>query len=205
VALGADAVVDLAPGAGAGADGGAPAAGAGAGAARGAGTGGAADAGIDPADSADAVAEFAERMREACDGPVDLVLDPLFGVPAAAALCVLRPGGRLVNLGGSAGPTAPIDSATLRGGMLDVRGYTNNALTLAQRRGALTVVVEEAVAGRLTVAHEAVALADAAAAWTRTGGGRVVLVPEGPVGAVPEGPVGTVPEGPVGTVSGGPS
>jgi NADPH2:quinone reductase len=48
------------------------------------------------------------------------VLDPLFGVPAAAALRTLRPGGRLVNLGGSAGATAPIDSATLRGGSLSV-------------------------------------------------------------------------------------
>lgn len=159
LALGADAVVDLAPGAGAG---------------------GAADAGIDPADPADAVAEFAQRMREACDGPVDLVLDPIFGVPAAAALRALRPGGRLVNLGGSAGATAPIDSATLRSGSLDVRGYTNNALTPVQRRDALTVVVEEAVAGRLAVDHQAVPLADAAAAWTRTDGGRVVLVPGGP-------------------------
>lgn len=169
LALGADAVVDLAP-AGAGAGGGAPAAGAGGGA------GGAADAVVDP----DAVAEFAERMREACDGPVDLVLDPIFGVPAAAALRALRPGGRLVNLGGSAGATAPIDSATLRSGSLDVRGYTNNALTPVQRRDALTVVVEEAVAGRLAVDHQAVPLADAAAAWTRTDGGRVVLVPGGP-------------------------
>ena len=34
--------------------------------------------------------------------PVDLVVDPLYGVPAAAAAKCLRPGGRLVNLGGSA-------------------------------------------------------------------------------------------------------
>lgn len=135
----------------------------------------------------DDVDGLAERLRAACDGPVDLVLDPLFGVPAAAALRVLRPGGRLVNLGGSAAPTAPIDSATLRGGSLRVLGYTNNALTPEQRRDAFTVVAEEAAAGRLRVEHQAVPLADATAAWTRTEGGRVVLVPDGPVDPVPGG------------------
>ena len=51
------------------------------------------------------VAELAARLGAAVDGPVDLVLDPLYGVPAAAAARCLRPGGRLVNLGGSASRT----------------------------------------------------------------------------------------------------
>ena len=42
-------------------------------------------------------------LREAAAGPVDVVLDPVFGAAAAAALRVLGRGGRLVNLGGSAG------------------------------------------------------------------------------------------------------
>ncbi|HXV92411.1 MAG TPA: zinc-binding dehydrogenase, partial [Pseudonocardia sp.] len=134
-------------------------------------------AGADTAGGAHAVAALAERMREAAGGPVDLVLDPLFGVPAAAALRTLRPGGRLVNLGSSAGETAPIDSATLRSRSLRVLGYTNNELTSEQRRDALTRVVAEAVAGRLTVEHENVPLTEVSAAWNRTSGGRVVLVP----------------------------
>jgi NADPH:quinone reductase-like Zn-dependent oxidoreductase len=129
----------------------------------------------------DTVEGLAERMREAAGGPVDLVLDPLFGVPAAAALRTLRPHGRLVNLGSSAGETAPIDSSTLRSRSLRVLGYTNNELTPAQRAEALTKVVAEAVAGRLTVTHEQVPLADAAQAWTRQAEGRatgrIVLTP----------------------------
>jgi NADPH:quinone reductase-like Zn-dependent oxidoreductase len=124
----------------------------------------------------DDVPGLAERMRTACDGDVDLVLDPLFGVPAAAALRALRPGGRLVNLGSSAAETAPIDSATLRSRSLRILGYTNNELTPQLRRDALEHVVREAVAGRLTVAHERVPLADAPRAWSRRG--RVVLVPQ---------------------------
>ena len=50
------------------------------------------------------------------------MLDPLFGVPAAAAARTLRSGGRLVHLGSSAGDTCPIDSATLRSRSLRLLG-----------------------------------------------------------------------------------
>ena len=129
----------------------------------------------------DTVDGLAERIRAAADGPVDLVLDPLFGVPAVAALRTLRQHGRLVNLGSSAGETAPLDSSTIRSRSLRVLGYTNNELTSEQRRDALTKVVTEALAGRLTVTHEQVPLAEAAEAWTRQAegraAGRIVLTP----------------------------
>ena len=41
---------------------------------------------------------FADRMCAATGGTVEMVLDQLFGVPAAAAVRMLRPHGRLVNL-----------------------------------------------------------------------------------------------------------
>lgn len=119
---------------------------------------------------------LAARMKDAADGPVDLVLDPVFGVPAAAALRTLRPGGRLVNLGGAAGATAPLESATLRGGSLDVLGYTNNDLTVEQRADAIGTIAEYVRAGRLTVDHEQVPLADIGAAWQRTDR-RMVVIP----------------------------
>ena len=112
-------------------------------------------------------------------GPFDLVLDPVFGVPAAAALRVLRPGGRLVNLGSAAAATAPIDSATLRSGMLRVLGYTNNSLTPAERAGALTTVAAHAAAGALTADHEVIPFAEVTAGWARQAAGvatgRIVL------------------------------
>jgi NADPH:quinone reductase len=128
-----------------------------------------------PLEGTDDVGELAERMR--VDGPVDLAVDPLFGVPAAAAVRALRPHGRLVNLGSSAGEVAPIDSSTLRSRSLRVLGYTNNELSPAQRAAALSHVVDEVLAGRLTVAHEPVPLVDVTAFWGRTSGDRVVLVP----------------------------
>jgi NADPH:quinone reductase len=134
-----------------------------------------------PLTDADEVDPLADRMREACDGPADLVLDPLFGVPAAAALRTLRPHGRLVNLGSSAGETAPIDSSTLRSRSLRVLGYTNNELTASQRAESLTMIVRHAIASDILVDFDPLPLSDAAAGWSRqaTGEarGRIVLVP----------------------------
>jgi NADPH2:quinone reductase len=130
---------------------------------------------------AHSVADLAAEFTAAADGAVDLVIDPLFGIPAAAALRTLRPGGRLVNLGSSAGDTAPFDSATLRGGALTVLGYTNNALTVDQRADAIRAIAEYARDGKLTVDFEPVALADITDAWSRQAEGtadrRLVVVP----------------------------
>jgi len=129
-----------------------------------------------PLEESDDVAGLTARLRAAADGPLDLVLDPLFGIPAAAALRTLRPGGRLVNLGSAAAETAPLDSATLRAGSLRILGYTNNELTPAQRSEALTLVAAHAAAGRLTVDYDTVRLNDISTAWHRTDQ-RIVVVP----------------------------
>jgi NADPH:quinone reductase-like Zn-dependent oxidoreductase len=133
-------------------------------------------------EDSDDVDQLADAIRAQCDGPLDLVIDPLFGVPAVAALRVLRPRGRLVNIGSAAAAAARFESATLRSSSLQVLGYTNNELTPEQRNAALTRVVHEALVGRLTVDHEPTPLADATAAWTRQvdgrAAGRIVLIPE---------------------------
>jgi NADPH:quinone reductase len=131
----------------------------------------------------DDVDELAVRLGAACDGSADLIIDPLFGVPAAAALRCLRMGGRLVNLGGSADERCPLDSSTLRSRSLRLLGYTNNELTGEQMGEAMTTVAQHAADGNLSVAHEVVPLEQAADAWQRqaqgrTIGRRLVLVPQ---------------------------
>ncbi|WP_310972903.1 MULTISPECIES: zinc-binding dehydrogenase [unclassified Amycolatopsis] len=120
-------------------------------------------------------AETLARRLGAVAGPVDLVVDPVCGLPAAAALHTLRPGGRLINLGSAAGEVCPVPSALLRSRSLRILGYTNNELTAGERREALLTVVAQTVAGALTAGYERVPLHDAARAWNRPG--RVVLVP----------------------------
>jgi NADPH:quinone reductase-like Zn-dependent oxidoreductase len=121
------------------------------------------------------------RFQEAVGGSVHVVIDPVFGVAATAASRVLAERGRLVNLGGSSGDVAEFSSAVLRSRSLQVLGYTNNALSPAERAGALTAVAEHAAQGRLAVAHEALPLADVEKAWRRQAEGRagvrLVLTP----------------------------
>jgi NADPH:quinone reductase-like Zn-dependent oxidoreductase len=129
------------------------------------------------------VDELESRMRAAAGGPVDVVIDPVCGPSATAALRVLGNGGRLVNLGSSGGPLASFSSATLRSGSHSILGYTNNSLTRQQRADALTRVFDLAVAGRCHVAHLTVGLDAVTDAWDRAGDtpdGRIVVVPSPP-------------------------
>jgi NADPH:quinone reductase-like Zn-dependent oxidoreductase len=127
----------------------------------------------------DDVAGLAARMSAACGGAADLVIDPLCGVPASAAARVLGTGGRLVNLGGSAAPTAEFDSAALRSRSASILGYTNNALTDAQRREALSCILDHVLRDGVTVSHEVVDWEDGPAGWERQARGtarrRVVI------------------------------
>jgi len=129
----------------------------------------------------DDVDRLAAELAEALGGDADVVLDPVFGAAATAAGRVLAERGRLVNLGSAGGDSASFSSALLRSRTASVLGYTNNALTPAQKADALTAVLRHAAAGQISVAAETFPLAEAAEAWQRqaagTGGVRVVLTP----------------------------
>ena len=111
--------------------------------------------------------EISKRIAAACDGPLNLVIDPLWGIPAEAAARALAVEGRLVNLGSSAGPSARFESATVRSRLHNILGYTNNALTHEQKAAALTEILTHAAAGRCTIERETVPLARASEAWQR--------------------------------------
>jgi NADPH:quinone reductase-like Zn-dependent oxidoreductase len=108
------------------------------------------------------------RLAAACDGPVDVVVDPLFGVPASAAVRLLGRRGRLVNLGSSAGETAVLGSAHLRSHTAAVLGYTNNDITVDQRRDALLAVLDHGI----DVGRAVVPLAEVTSAWADQAAGR---------------------------------
>jgi NADPH:quinone reductase-like Zn-dependent oxidoreductase len=124
---------------------------------------------------------LAAWFAEAADGRVDVVVDPVFGTAATAAARVLAEGGRLVNLGGASGDVAEFSSSVLRSRSAGVLGYTNNALTPAQRAEAMTAVARHAADGHLAVAHEVLPLDRVAGAWRRQADGkagvRLVLTP----------------------------
>ena len=130
--------------------------------------------------SGDDVDEISRRIASACDGPLHLVIDPVWGLPAEAAVRALATEGRLINIGSAAGPTARFESAIVRSRLQAILGYTNSALTHEQKAQALTKILTHAAAGRCTVERETVPLAKAAEAWERQAAfahRKLILVP----------------------------
>jgi NADPH2:quinone reductase len=125
---------------------------------------------------------LAERFSEACggDGP-NYVLDPLWGEPVVAATKAAAKGARIVHLGQSAGPTAPLVSADVRGKALEILGYSNFVVPQEVIEREYRRLVEHAIRGEIEVDLERVPLDDVADAWRRQADGsarrKLVVVP----------------------------
>src|SRR2546423_1074347 len=111
--------------------------------------------------------ELTEAFRKASGGGVDVVIDPVWGEPAAAAVEALNRFGRLVQIGQSAGAEATLTSSSIRGRSLAILGYTTYAVPQEQKAAAYRRLVQEAAAGRIAVESEAVPLEKIQDAWSR--------------------------------------
>ena len=128
----------------------------------------------------DEAADFAAAFREATDGGPDVVLDPLWGEPAAAATEAAAPGARIVHLGQSAGPKATFKSGDVRGKELSILGHSNFAVPRAEKNAAYRRMVEHCAAGELTAPVETMPLDRIADAWELQQQGphrKLVLIP----------------------------
>jgi NADPH2:quinone reductase len=108
-----------------------------------------------------------ERIREASSGQLNVVIDPLWGVPGVAALEAMSPFGRFVQLGASAGAEAVVRSGVVRGRFLSILGYSNFSLPWEDLAAAYRALIDYAAAGKLTVEVELLPLEAAAEAWKR--------------------------------------
>ena len=106
-------------------------------------------------------------LREAAGGDFDVVFDPLWGPPAAAAIEALAHRGRLVQLGQSAGAIASLTSSPIRFRELSILGHTNFASPFAERRAALERMFALAASGELVADYEELPLDALADAWRR--------------------------------------
>ncbi|MEW6581315.1 MAG: zinc-binding dehydrogenase [Actinomycetota bacterium] len=121
----------------------------------------------------------AAAFRRAAPDGVDLVVDTLWGAPLVAALGALAPRARIVQVGSGAGAEAAFPAGPLRGGRIDIRGFS----VFSERPGDLARAYIEAASaaarGEVRVDTAEVPLADGPAAWARlaagTSGVKVVL------------------------------
>jgi NADPH:quinone reductase-like Zn-dependent oxidoreductase len=129
--------------------------------------------------AADAVVEIgrgddrdalAAALREAAEGPLDLVVDALWGVPGAAAVTALADGGRAVNVGQAAGAQEPPPLGELRDRRAALIGMSSGWTAMERKREVYAGVLDAVLAGDVKVDHEVVALEEIAEAWERQQG-----------------------------------
>jgi NADPH:quinone reductase-like Zn-dependent oxidoreductase len=122
-----------------------------------------ADAVIDvlPDDTEDGLAT---RLLAAA-GPVDVVLDGLYGMPLQAALRVCAPRARVVNVGNLASPTAQIPAGLLRGKQITLSGFAGLHTALQAKQPALNWLWDALRRGELQLEVRTVALEELPIAW----------------------------------------
>jgi NADPH:quinone reductase-like Zn-dependent oxidoreductase len=112
-------------------------------------------------DGVDGIAEaFGDEGFTVC-------IDPVWGEPLAKALASAARNARVVHLGQSAGPEAPIRSADVRGKELIILGHSSFALSRDDLRRAYFELLDHVAAGRIKIDVERYPLADVAQAWER--------------------------------------
>jgi NADPH:quinone reductase-like Zn-dependent oxidoreductase len=137
--------------------------------------------------SADHTADHtADRLGKAA-ADVDVVLDYLWGEPAAAAMTavITKRADRSkpltwIQIGSVAGRTAPIPSVALRSAQLAIVGSGQGSVGAREYLAELPALTKEIAAGTLNIDARAVPLADVEQAWAATVGARqrIVLIPQ---------------------------
>ena len=110
-----------------------------------------------------------------------VIVDALWGEPAERALAAAARGARVVHLGQSAGPTATLQSAWVRGKQLNIHGLSVFAAPRDVIEEGYRELCEHARDGRIGFTIERFALEDVAAAWDRQSSGspgaKIVVTP----------------------------
>jgi NADPH:quinone reductase-like Zn-dependent oxidoreductase len=126
--------------------------------------------------------DLTEHLKEAAGGGFDVVVDPLWGEPALAALGALSIDGRLVQIGNSAGESVELPTRGFRNRLGRIIGHTNFKASRERKRDAFAAMCGHALAGELKVETEGVPLREVGSAWNRRSPHRKLVI-EMPAGA----------------------
>jgi NADPH:quinone reductase-like Zn-dependent oxidoreductase len=110
---------------------------------------------------------WAEAFKAAAPEGVDVIVDPLWGAPAVAAMAVARRGARHVQVGQMASPTLELPASVVRSVALNIMGFAIFHAPLAVRRAAYLRLTEAAARGALAVNLEVLPLTQIGQAWDR--------------------------------------
>ncbi len=136
--------------------------------------------GADATVSLDADSDLEAAFRDAAGGTVDVVLDYLNGAPAEAALKVMAPAGRMVQIGSLLAADFVLNAQRARQGSLDVLGFAYYHAPIAQQADAYTALCQEIRHGALSLQLTSLPLSRIGDAWDHMKRGsptRLVLTP----------------------------
>ena len=135
----------------------------------------------------DGDADGAARRLGQAAADVDVVIDYLWGEPAAAAMAALVTGRAdrgqplaWIQIGSVAGPTAAIPSAALRAARLQIVGSGQGSVGTEEILAELPALVQEITGGSLEIDARPTSLADVEQAWADATGTaqRIVITPQ---------------------------
>jgi len=113
--------------------------------------------------------DLADAFEQAAGGQLDVVIDPLWGEPAMAALRAIATEGRLVNVGQSAGTGVRLPLEIVRNRQGAIHAISSGWTGLERKASAYRRLLELALAGRLEIDREVVPLDQVSTAWERQG------------------------------------
>lgn len=129
----------------------------------------------------DTATGLAERIA-ATSGPIDVVLDGLYGLPLEAALQVCGMRARVVNIGNLAGATAQVPAGILRGKQISLSGFAGLHTPLSEKATALNWLWSASARGDITVDVNTYSLRELPAAWSaqaHSPHAKCVVLPDG--------------------------
>jgi NADPH:quinone reductase-like Zn-dependent oxidoreductase len=134
--------------------------------------------------AADGVAVLGEEplpdQLASLGGPVDLVVDSVWGPWAQTALACLTPGGRYLNVGAAGGDGTAFQVEWLRARQLTLIGFSAGGAPPADVIASYRHVAALAAAGSLTLPAATYSLDEAAQAWqaqVSSPGKKIVVIP----------------------------
>lgn len=111
--------------------------------------------------------DIAAAIRAQSGNRLDVIIDPLWGVPAAAALQAASAGARLVQLGSSVGGQMPFNPAFMRGPQISLMGFSSGTVPPPEKAAAYAALCAAVLRGDMAIPVESLPLARVAEAWQR--------------------------------------
>ncbi|MEC3853978.1 quinone oxidoreductase family protein [Paenarthrobacter ureafaciens] len=110
--------------------------------------------------------DLVDAFRNAVDGRgFDVIIDPVWGEPALAAMHVAARGARHIQIGQSAAETIQLPASIIRSARLELLGFAHVDPSAEIRRNAYLKLTELAATGALTVDTTILPLTECRQAW----------------------------------------